>query len=418
MSNKLFFLGSGFSKAINPRYPTLKELTEITIKNFSERNKNNSVEKRFHEIPDIVKSDIEQLLSYLYTNHPWKTSIEKSLDLALFKSLTVEIADCLKIIKTKWMTEDTAPFFQVLKDLQIPLITLNYDTLIEEFNKYSEIEYNCHFKYDNILIYIETPNNLDKKTTYKNPYLIIEGEYKHRSGGRREIQTENINLKNRTLVIDGCFLQKMDFHDFKEFFKQNLPDVNTDYDDFNTFYNTIERSFKTDNFSKLYNDLNIIKLHGSIDINCVEKSDGTIEVLDGWESMSQAYNKITSPYIIPPILDKNMFYNDRRINLEWTNAHEVIKNADEIYIIGFSFPETDTSIRFLFQSALSKSQCKIYFVNIAPEETLQKNYDKVFNSTNHSPSYELNFDYCGKDKAFPLFCQEILNNELLSVVKS
>lgn len=407
--NKLFFLGSGFSKAINPMYPTLKELTDITINNFKKNNHDTALEKHFEEIPNIVKKDIEQLLSFLYTNYPWKNSIEKSLNLALFKSLTIEIANHLKTINTKWMPQNTTKFFQCIKDGAIPVITLNYDTLIEDFNTYYEMEYNCKFKFGEIILIIEDNYYIKRKTSFREPYVSTE-EKIHISGALQTIHTQYPNLPKLNIFIDGCYLYKADFDDFRQIFINfGVDEYITLENDFKELFKQIKELFKTELFSKHRNSINLIKLHGSIDTNCIEKEDGSIEVLDGWESLYNAYSKISMPYIIPPVLDKNIFYKDRRINLKWTQAHELIKKADEIYIVGFSFPETDTSVRFLFQSALSCSKAQIYVINTATKESLEKNYKKVFMANSFSPSYTLNYDYCGLDNAFGSFAENILN---------
>jgi hypothetical protein len=133
-----------------------------------------------------------------------------------------------------------------------------------------------------------------------------------------------------------------------------------------------------------YSYLPILKLHGSINwFWSAHAPSETIyyrrfipaedEVLD--------WDKGVTPFIIPPVMDKNFLYNHTIIHVLWQKAKKLIQNADEIYIIGFSFPQTDTSIRFLFQSALESKEPKIYVVNKITKQNskkLKENYIEVF----------------------------------------
>jgi hypothetical protein len=69
------------------------------------------------------------------------------------------------------------------------------------------------------------------------------------------------------------------------------------------------------------NSIRLCKLHGSIDTNT----------------------------IVPPTWAKTF---SRNIQRDWTDAHTLLKEANEIRIIGFSFPNTDSHITYLFKSAL------------------------------------------------------------------
>ena len=86
------------------------------------------------------------------------------------------------------------------------------------------------------------------------------------------------------------------------------------------------------------------------------------------------------PYIIPPVLDKNSFYNNTILIALWQQAFDAIKNAKNIFIYGFSFPDTDYSIKFLFQSALKgRKDYKIYVVNTNHNiQDLENKYNYIF----------------------------------------
>jgi hypothetical protein len=101
-----------------------------------------------------------------------------------------------------------------------------------------------------------------------------------------------------------------------------------------------------------------------------------------------------TPYIVPPVMDKNSFYNHIMIKSLWKKAKELLHDADEIYIIGFSFPQTDISIRFLFQSALEGKWPKIFVVNKVNEKAkndLMRDYSQIFIGHN------INYYFCKDD---------------------
>ena len=64
MAKKVFFLGAGFSKAINRGYPLLSELT----KNVDEKLLKASNSQHYGELSDDIKNDVESLLTYLSTD--------------------------------------------------------------------------------------------------------------------------------------------------------------------------------------------------------------------------------------------------------------------------------------------------------------------------------------------------------------
>ena len=83
MTNDVFFLGAGFSKAIDNNYPTLKDLTLEINRNYVAEKE--SVTKHLHdEISKFYKDDIEKLLTFLYSNLPYKSEVQVSSDEALY----------------------------------------------------------------------------------------------------------------------------------------------------------------------------------------------------------------------------------------------------------------------------------------------------------------------------------------------
>jgi hypothetical protein len=55
------------------------------------------------------------------------------------------------------------------------------------------------------------------------------------------------------------------------------------------------------------------------------------------------------PLIVPPLLDKDPFMKHSILKLQWQKAFEALSSADNIYVIGYSLPETDLTPRFMLQ---------------------------------------------------------------------
>lgn len=150
----------------------------------------------------------------------------------------------------------------------------------------------------------------------------------------------------------------------------------------------------------------IIKLHGSINwlYSGLSMSD-PVYSKTGDEADYLKSGLIN--FIVPPVLDKQSQYNNVIIKSLWTKAFNAIENARNIYIYGFSFPQTDYSIRFLFQSALRNNPyCKIYVVNTDSNlEALKSHYIEIFGEHN------CNFDCCVANNHIKTLLNVILGDD-------
>jgi hypothetical protein len=328
MSKKVFFLGSGFSKALD-NYPTLLELSkEITEKLSGKDSTGNHYEK---EILTPLKDNFEHLLTYLSSDLPWKNEEQTYADRALYSKISTTIVSVFQtrafpsIEKKAQIYHKYQSLFDffVMNAENIDFISLNYDLLLE--------------------ILLQHPYN---------------NQLKHPDEEQYEITSAKMYLFPMTWIGLRSMLTGMTFGD--------------------------------DN-----NRVNpcIIKLHGSI--NWFWTGTSASETIYYKNLMENDVDENVSagliPYIIPPVMDKNAFYNHIMIKSLWKKAKELLQDADEIYIIGFSFPQTDTSVRFLFQSALEGKKSDIYVVNKVKESSiadLKHNYSQIF--YNHN----VNYDFC------------------------
>lgn len=342
----VFFLGAGFSKAIIPSSPTLPELTErINSKYEAEKE---SVTLHFDkEILKQYKENIEHLLTFLSSNLPFKTEVQISADDALYKDLKNKIVD----------------YFEKLEEDSKHDLVNNHITL-SNVNRKNFSQYLC-----------------------KNKVCCITLNY--------DLLLEQI------VAID----QKIFFNDDKKLF-----------DNFEKFYPIPMTSIKYRAGigyvapGKKPKDLpKILKLHGSINwlYAGISQSDPVFCNSDFAKENLAYLSKDLQPMIIPPVMDKTSIYNHTILKAIWRQAFEELKAAEEIYICGFSFPETDLSIRFLFQSALTDkgSITRIYIINLADDgKKIKEHYENIFKNIQN---IELDFTYCCED-SLNKFIEEII----------
>lgn len=339
MIKRVFFLGAGFSKAIDKRYKDLSGLSD-EIENRIKDEKESLYFHYQHEIPDTVKGNVETLLTYLSTDFPWKTPKQKFINKALYVEITEAIQSYFIGMSKKDFSEKEHINIETLLSFQefigkfhadLGFVTLNYDMILERvffslFGGYCPL--------------------LDK--FYRYPIVEI---------GQR---IGNPYIRNNN-----------------------------------------------------YETPPILKLHGSANWfwEGVSPSDQIYFVQ--WNETPEKIKLLNGlvPYIIPPVLDKNAFYDHNAIKSLWQQAEGLLSEAEEIYIVGFSFPPTDVSVRFLFQSALRQSNARIYVINAETENQMRKRYEPVFGKNNPNISYE----YCGKKRkdydVFYKFLQERIGNQ-------
>lgn len=332
MTQKLFFLGAGFSKAVNNNYPLMDALTTKVLG----RIQKGSVREHLEEIPSKVKQDIESLLTYLGTDFPWKTDTTRYANKALYSAILHEISALfLELETSEEYIHDFKPSEVIVSFakhvLQTPkeynFLTLNYDIFLEHLFGLSsqwKVDYNDLYKYpmSNLRIRIADSSSI----TIRSPYPQAPA---------------------------------------------------------------------------------ILKMHGSVNWFWAKTNPSDdIYFSDGTENKD--FDNLVmglEPYIIPPALDKNAFYNHIAIRSLWQQAERLLKNADEIYIIGFSFPQTDLSVRYLFQSALRTSKPNIYVINRAKEDELRPVYQDVLQGQC------VDYKYTGSDDVVERFIREVILTE-------
>ena len=112
-----------------------------------------------------------------------------------------------------------------------------------------------------------------------------------------------------------------------------------------------------------YETYRLFKLHGSINwyySATKEKTSEQIYFIRG--SKEERESKDLVPVIIPPVLDKTGFFEHSTIKSMWNEAKNLLKEAKKVYIIGYSIPQTDLTVKFMLQSYMPED-CEVTIVN-------------------------------------------------------
>ena len=150
--------------------------------------------------------------------------------------------------------------------------------------------------------------------------------------------------------------------------------------------------------------VSLLKLHGSINWGtaALEGADSQAEIfysppnnsdnqnighigVSSQTTESMPLSLSFTPFIIPPILDKTGYYDNKFLRRLWFLAHECLTFSEEIVIIGYSFPETDYFARFLIREAfaahlaqLMHNKRKVTIVNLRCDDALMKRARQIF----------------------------------------
>ena len=118
----------------------------------------------------------------------------------------------------------------------------------------------------------------------------------------------------------------------------------------------------------------LYKLHGSINWykSGIETNTDEIFTLDPKQNgnpESQRFVGDKRRFIVPPVYDKSSLLNHEGVrNLWWQAKMKALAQADVLYVIGYSLPETDTAMRTLLWEGRRLSQGKrripLYVVDV------------------------------------------------------
>jgi hypothetical protein len=135
----------------------------------------------------------------------------------------------------------------------------------------------------------------------------------------------------------------------------------------------------------------LLKLHGSLNWLHCDNCDATF--LNRSEKISPEYasfpkncpscnesNVYFQRVIVPPILAKD--YSRQPMKFLWGQANRHVARAQEIVIIGYSFPPTDFATETLLRDSLPwKTQRQTRFIVVNPKKEVYERISRVFSSS-------------------------------------
>lgn len=326
----VYLLGSGFSKAIHPEMPTLTELSEIVCEKFKDE---------LNEFPlSKYKDNFEELLTYLYTEHPWKNISTVHRDKALYYEVSSYIREIISDKQFGYSNGDnTEVITKLINKWNIDndfIISFNYDTLVESYlNEMRKIYSNS-----NQLISI---------------WRIPVVNFKNRIG--KETRGDYIVRSPSLVKLHGSINWYI--------------------------YGDI-----TNNYSEIYYDDDIFR--------------HPIVIPDYYVIDTHEHTGLI-PFIIPPVMDKSIFYKNTMLKKLWDDAHRALNNASKVVIIGYSIPQTDYSSQMLLRSAI-KDDTEIVIVNTDIRDEFKKRMKDIFGD-----KIKDDFKYCSDNALI-----EYINNEI------
>jgi hypothetical protein len=271
--------------------------------------------------PKKITENVESLMSYLAEDHPWLSQSQQLRNRAAFFDLSKIIADEFgkkqKEINNENFPDWLGKLVESWHKNKTDVLSLNYDLLVE-------IQATKEIKDDD-------GHNVTQGSFYPVPLVIGE----NRRGPQR---------------FSG--------------------DV------------TLHRGLS----------FNLYKLHGSINWFYSGSTEYFGEVIytipvtsgmyyeDNFHQNHMAGVEDKVPLVIPPTLNKTMFFSNETVKNLWYQAGSALREADRIFCLGYSFPLTDTMIKFFVLSNRPKRIDKFYWVNIdQPQEELKMILKDTFN---------------------------------------
>lgn len=381
-NKKAIILGSGFSRAIINEMPLTNDLTNKISEKFSKIDKKGiDIVRDLWDKHIVAKNigglkDFEKILSYL-EDAPWKDNITKYEHLILYETLTGLISDILSDItkdedffydlltkKKAWLKN----FIKRIRDEKIPIITFNYDTILEWL----------------LIIYERMESGFDD---FKNENDWWK-DFKEKRGGNAAPHDQYGQILRSDEYRANYFC---DTYAIKtESFYLNIPNGKD-------LYHHVNGLLKNPRIFKLHGSLNWLysNKRDSIIVDdreflrkrffkseVFENMGRTVKSVEDIESDFKILKKGFQTLIIPPIQNKTATYmkNDY-IGQQWLEVREILSQVEELDIIGYSNPTTDISTNLMMQDAVNRKDCKINICYFEKDKKLEEQFKERFKET-------------------------------------
>ena len=85
------------------------------------------------------------------------------------------------------------------------------------------------------------------------------------------------------------------------------------------------------------------------------------------QSRLKGLSKDKAKLIIPPVAEKTTYFNNETVRALWREAGEATRNAESIFIVGYSLPNSDLGMRLFLSCNQPNPQTPVYVVNTDPQ---------------------------------------------------
>jgi hypothetical protein len=343
--SKLFILGAGFSKAVSDKMPTMKELGTFVRDRIPELPGDPQVYYRLMSDP----SNVEELLTYLYQEMPWKTVEQALIEKAAFHKLSAYIVEHIAGFESELYQSQTQipswakDFVSYLHTQKATVATFNYDTILEGLST----------------LYIRPfPNSPGLAIGISNYYDMPIHHVANRGESSRAFATNPERPETYRLIkLHGSI-------------NWYFPGSETAPDQ--PIY---------------YSDESLPVRHDASELEDIRRNKAGLK-----------------PLIIPPITEKTPFYGIRLLRSLWLDLYNSLVESDEVYFTGYSLPKTDITTRILLSTSANSQSKRIYIVNLKEGlDELVRNYQQTL------PDCELITDYISDCNAIEAMVRDLVN---------
>lgn len=104
-------------------------------------------------------------------------------------------------------------------------------------------------------------------------------------------------------------------------------------------------------------------------------------------------------------MDKASLYRLPLVRAMWVRCHAAIREAEEIYCVGYSIPRSDQAMRLFLSTVAMKPMAKVFVVNSAggaSARDLLGNYQQAFNGC------EVDTQYLGGEDAVERMVKDLI----------
>ena len=307
----VYVRSSGFSKAISNEMPLTKDLSKEVVEHYSRADTISPDVRR------MIEEDFEKALTFLAQNKPWLPESENLRHKALYLDLTYVIRGIFHERfrgPLVWGSNKPPLWLEALithwHNNRATVITLNYDTLVERVASSTYWE--------------ARSTKIPTGQLYPIPLTPAAQRSRYAAGvpggGGAAVETF------RLLKLHGST---------------------------NWFY-----SGRTDFFGEelFY-------------VPCIGGVDGPFVAREGRDPEKPHWTNIgdKTALIIPPVLDKSVFFQHESLRSLWFQASQAIKTASRVVCMGYSLPSSDLTMAQFLKSSAPSQRVPFEIVDVSPK---------------------------------------------------